>query len=225
MSKQLKAAIERNDPGLAREALKTVKDLNRKIAGGTTPLLLACTVGADKVLPVLVEAGARVQGIDSYVGSHLFAVAAKHGRTGVMAKLAEMSQAPDDVIDHALFVAAADGQEDVLRFLVKHHRPNPGAMIVRVAAHSKKRGVIRAVAEGTGAVNATEDTGPGARGITPLHSCAGCADVEVVRTLLDCGAVINARDSLGRTPLMVLGHDMEHLRLDDEEADGLVVMK
>ena len=133
MSKQLKLAIEQNDPELARNAVKSVKDPNRKLPGGTTPLLPACTLGADKVLPVLVEAGARVKGTDSYAGNHPFRVAAKNGRTEVLSKLVEMGQAPDDVIDNALFVAAIDAREDVLRFLVEHYRPNPGAMVGRVA--------------------------------------------------------------------------------------------
>jgi hypothetical protein len=48
MSKQLKLAIEQNDPELARKAVKSVKDLNRKLPGSTTPLLLACTLGATR---------------------------------------------------------------------------------------------------------------------------------------------------------------------------------
>src|SRR5688500_1826283 len=125
MSKQLKSAIEQNDPDAARKAVKTVKDLNRRMAGSTTPVLLACSVGADRVLPVLVEAGAAVKGTDGYAGNHPFVVAAQKGHTAVMAKLVEMGHAADDVIDHAMLVASMEGLNDVLRFMVRHYRPNP----------------------------------------------------------------------------------------------------
>jgi hypothetical protein len=77
-----------------------------------------------------------------------------------------------------------------------------------------------AVAEGTGAVNATEDARPTGRGLTPLHSSVGHSDVEVVRTLVGCGADVNARDALGRTPLMHLGHDMERPAHERQGAGG-----
>jgi len=58
MSKALKAAIEANDPEVIRQAVKGVKDINRKLPGANKPLLYACEKGADKVLEALFEAGA-----------------------------------------------------------------------------------------------------------------------------------------------------------------------
>jgi ankyrin repeat protein len=117
------------------------------------------------------------------------------------------------------------GREKVLSFIIGEFKPAVGPIVVRLACHSRKPGVIRAAAEGTGgAINATEDLADG-RGLTPLHSAVGYADLDVIRTLVDCGADVNARDALGRTPLMILAHEMEGMRLDDEEAKGLAAMK
>jgi truncated hemoglobin YjbI len=44
-------------------------------------------------------------------------------------------------------------------------------------------------------------TGGGVTRATPLHMAARRGFVEIARTLLDCGAAINARDSKGDTPL------------------------
>ena len=59
MAKTLKAAIEANDEPAVRAALKTVKDVSRKLPGADKPLLYASKIGADRVLRALLEAGAR----------------------------------------------------------------------------------------------------------------------------------------------------------------------
>jgi ankyrin repeat protein len=223
MSKALKEAIEQNDPDKVRQAAAKVKDLNRKVAGSTTPILLACQVGADKVLEALVEAGAVMKGSDSYAGDHPFAVAAGKEQTAVMAKLVEMNQVPDKVMQHVLIDSAQTGREKVLRFMIEHFKPAVGAMTVRMAAFSRKPGVIRAAAEGTGAVHATEDTALG-RGLTPLHSSVGYCDIPVIQTLVACGANVNARDAIGRTPLMVLAHEMESMQSAKEKKEAIATI-
>lgn len=55
MSNALKAAIEANDPDAVCKALKGVKDINRKLPGARSPLLHACSIGADKVLEALSQ--------------------------------------------------------------------------------------------------------------------------------------------------------------------------
>ena len=57
--------------------------------------------------------------------------------------------------------------------------------------------VVRALVRGGGDVDAHE----GVKRCTPLHMAARRDNVEVAGALLDCGADIEARDSLGDTPL------------------------
>src|SRR5689334_9546189 len=70
MSKALKAAIEANDPAATSKALKTVKDLSRKLPKGEAPLAHACKVGSDAVIDVLLEAGAPLRGKSDFEGNH-----------------------------------------------------------------------------------------------------------------------------------------------------------
>jgi hemoglobin len=57
--------------------------------------------------------------------------------------------------------------------------------------------VVRALARGGARVNASD----GAKHCTALHMAARRGNLEIARVLLDCGAKIDARDSLGDTPL------------------------
>lgn len=47
----------------------------------------------------------------------------------------------------------------------------------------------------------------GTDGITPLHAAVETGNVEIAQFLLDHGAKVNARDSLKRTPLMMMDYD------------------
>ena len=57
--------------------------------------------------------------------------------------------------------------------------------------------VVRALVEAGGHANAHD----GVKQCTPLHMAARRGNIEVSEALLDCGANIEARDSLGDTPL------------------------
>jgi hemoglobin len=63
--------------------------------------------------------------------------------------------------------------------------------------HSDGGSVVRALAQGGANVNADD----GVKHCTALHMAARRGNVEVAEALLDCGAEIDARDSLGDTPL------------------------
>ncbi len=49
----------------------------------------------------------------------------------------------------------------------------------------------------------------GRDGMTPLHAAVETGNLEITQFLLDHGAKVNARDSLKRTPLMMLDYDAE----------------
>jgi hypothetical protein len=62
---------------------------------------------------------------------------------------------------------------------------------------SEGGGVVRALAQGGANVNAND----GVKHCTALHMAARRGNLEIAGALLDCGADIDARDSLGDTPL------------------------
>jgi ankyrin repeat protein len=57
--------------------------------------------------------------------------------------------------------------------------------------------VVRALARNGAKVNAND----GVKHCTPLHMAARRGNLRIAEALLDCGADIDARDSLGDTPL------------------------
>src|SRR5690242_16706079 len=130
----LKTAIEANDPEAVTKALKSVRDVNRKLPGAKAPLLYACAVGADKVLEPLFAAGAVAEKRNTFPGDTPFAVAANHRQLGVMKRLLELKQAPDEAVEHVLQNACMDGKPDVLEFVLKEVKPPITIELFRLAS-------------------------------------------------------------------------------------------
>jgi ankyrin repeat protein len=216
MSKALKAAIEANDPDAVRKALKGVKDLNRKIPGANKPLLYACEKGADKVLEILFEAGAIGKTNKSYEGESPFAVAAQHGQTNVMEKPWLLKKASPQAIEHSLDMAAIQGQEEAFCFIIERIKPPITGKIFRLAS-KQKRSFVEVLVKNGGDINAKEDAG-GEKSITAFHAAAHNGNPAKMQILAECGANVNVRDPIGRTPLMMLAAQLEwHERRESAE--------
>jgi ankyrin repeat protein len=221
MSKALQAAIEANDPDAVSKAVKGMKDLNRRLPGAKSPLLHACTVGADKVLESLFKAGAVAEKRNTFPGDTPFAVAAAHKQFAVMKQLLALKRASEEAVSFVIENACMDGNADVLRFALEEIKPRITIQIFRLASVSSNAPtLLKMLAEHGGNVNARYDTSD-AKSMTPLHDRAGSGKAAVIRTLIECGADVNARDGLGRTPLMILAENLEGIEIANERAEML----
>jgi len=206
MSKALKLAIEQNDPDLTRQAVQKVKDINRKLPGADKPLHYAAKLGSADVVDILVQAGAKGEPGGDFPFS-AFCVAAEKGRVAVLERLAALDQASPKAVDWAFGNALHEGATKVVRFLLEHYRfPITGNVFYR-AANSKKESLLKLLLELGGDINAADDQSR-PKGQTALHQIAH-RDPDLVRLFIRCGAKVNARDSVGRTPLMVLAKELE----------------
>jgi Ankyrin repeats (3 copies)/Ankyrin repeat len=104
-----------------------------------------------------------------------------------------------------LHAAAAAGDADTLDLLLRLGG-DPGAH--DGGGHTPLYSVANECSAGGGAVvhllaraGASLDAADGVKRATPLHMAARRGSVEIAAALLDCGARIEARDSLGETPL------------------------
>src|SRR5688500_7573828 len=139
MSKALKAAIEANDPAAAAKAMKTVKDLGRRLPGALPAAMYAVQRGADAALDVLLEAGAPLKPIDGYAGNSPFALAAEHGHTHVMRKLHERGLVTAAQLDHVVVTAITDAREPVLRFALETFKPPVTPQMMHLADRKSTR--------------------------------------------------------------------------------------
>lgn len=215
MSKALKAAIEANDPAATSKALKTVKDLSRKLPKGEAPLVHACKLGSDAVIDLLLEAGAPLRGKSDFEGNHPLAIAAEYGHAKVVEMLGERSP-PPEVVTHALFSAVLEGREQVVQALLERCKPVISQRTLELSTWWKDGRIFKLLLQHGADVNAANDGVASAeqRGETAFHDAAGSGRVDSIRMLADNGADVNAVDAMGRTALMHLAAAMPRLDQD-----------
>jgi ankyrin repeat protein len=177
---EVRTAVSENPRLLART-------VEREGQGGWTPLHVAVAEGQDKIVRLLVEAGADLS------------ATTEHGRTPLHVAL---EHAPDQVevlqaVGAPVDAASAAFLGDVERLRAELDR---GAHL----SDPVTRVDLLSFAAGGGAVATARvllEHGADADG-GALHAAAAGAHVALVRTLLDAGADVNRRDTdTGRTPL------------------------
>jgi ankyrin repeat protein len=218
MSKALKAAIEANNPEAVRRAVKGIKDINRKLPGARAPLLYACEKGADKVLEALFEAGAIAEKRNTFPDDTPFAVAAKYEQGKVLERLWALKQASEFAVENATEMATFEGRETALDLILGTVKPKISIKLFNLASSAKNApAMLKLLIKHGGDVNVRSDD-PAQLGVTPLHNAASGAEISVIKTLVECGAGINGRDAIGRTPLMMLAHQLEWIERTESES-------
>lgn len=194
-------------------------------SGGETALMLAARKASVAMVKLLVEAGADVNAIDAQYDSALSEAVNGPGAAAKLRYLVSKGARTDPKgANAALYVAAADGKEALVRLLLELGAKVDGkawtnSTALAAAARYAHLETFRVLLDAGADVNAR-----GERGATPLHwvgqaerdsitvsktarAKARSAYGEMVGLLLAARANVNARDSDGNTPLMLACHN------------------
>ena len=219
MSKVLIAAIDANDPDAVRQALKGIKDINRKLSGADKPLLYAAKKGADKVLAPLFEAGAIAEKRHTFPGETPFAIAAKHHQRKVLEQLLALKKPSKFVVDHIIRNAMMDNDPVALDISLHAFKLKLELSHYRSAARDTGTELVKVLLQYGGSPQARFDA-QRAKNATVFHELVGSGGTDLIKLLLDHGAEINARDGSGCTPLMALAADLDSFARHNENAQS-----
>ena len=188
---------------LALRATIDVRDVN-----GMTPLLYAAKNGKLDTLLLLLEKGAKKMAYDNSGMNALHWAAAGNNNNIITALVKEQGFNINQILDDSgsgapLHVAAAHGHIPAINRLIelgaqKDMLNQYGATALHIAAREGKTDAVAALIKDHGFDQNAEDM----LGRTPsFHAAMGQGTIETINTLVNCGANINASNSLGYSVL------------------------
>eukprot|EP01063_Lacrimia_lanifica_P031241 TRINITY_DN5104_c0_g2_i1.p2 TRINITY_DN5104_c0_g2~~TRINITY_DN5104_c0_g2_i1.p2 ORF type:complete len:424 (+),score=85.29 TRINITY_DN5104_c0_g2_i1:63-1334(+) len=163
-------------------------------------------VGGQRVVPVLLRHGARVDARTRAAKETPLHAAAASGSVAVARALLDGGAGVEKAVKvgyRPLHIAARHGHADVVRLLLQHGACVEAAVthLELTPLHEAARGADGAAAIAALIVGGARVNARGKYGSTPLHVAAGVGEVNAVRRLIEHGASLNATDHHGFTPL------------------------
>ncbi|HEX3895023.1 MAG TPA: ankyrin repeat domain-containing protein [Rudaea sp.] len=185
----LSAAVIARNIGVVR-ALTAARrgDIDQRLKGGGTALMIAAALGFPDIAAVLLNAGADVDAADSSQTRALHAAAhfAFHGRDAGRAQ-----QLLQTLLDHGATIDArnSEGQTPLLLLLGAH------AEAGSTADQKTLLSLLPLLLQRHADINVADN-----RGVTSLHACAMHGLLLLARALVAAGADTQLRDMCERTP-------------------------
>jgi ankyrin repeat protein len=176
------------------------------------PLHHVATLGHEKVLQVLIEAGAAIDALD-WMGFSALSLACAGGHQAMVKQLLTAGAAPDPAspaswVRWPLQEASMTGRAAVVEMLLAagariEATGLHGRTALHVAAEANRAGVVRVLAAAGANLEAKMEIG----GLTPLMLACHDERAEALAALIEAGADIEVKRADGATPLYVAARD------------------
>ncbi len=205
-------AVSQGEYGDVRVLLTKGANVNAKDRDGKTALMYASAGGRKDIVEMLLADGANVNEQDSKSARTALMEAAQEGRSQIVKMLLSKS-ADVDAATHPyewspLMMAAKEGHTDVARLLLDNGanvnaRDSTGTTAL---LHAVKRGKTE-MAKLLLQRGANCTLGDYDRDLTPLMAAALTGNAEAAQEILNFGADVNARNTMGETALIVAAQE------------------
>ena len=197
---------------LVNDLLQAGADPNMDVQPECRALHWGVRCGSEGIVSALLAAGANKNALDCDLQSPLI-VAACRDRLEIGNALMDAG-ADVEIRDgegyNALDVAAQRGFVAIVKAILRHgadvNAAHEGATALHWAVHRGQVGVIDALVE----AGANIEAKTAVRELTPLCVAASEPNCNTVRSLLQHGADVHARDDRGNTPLHSVLHSVSH---------------
>ncbi len=198
-------SIKNSNLTIIKELIDSGYDINIPIEDGSTPLILAASLGKLDIVKLLVESGANVNEID-FDGTTPLICAANQGFLDIFNYLVPLTNS--EIKGISLLISVCDGELEIIKSLIatgidvdayreKGVWTENGRTPLIISIYEEYLEIVKALIEAGANPNLIDEDTKN----TPLICAVRVKNINIIRLLLQANVDVNAKNSEGKIAL------------------------